>query len=161
LSPADVVLIAACSATLALTSRERAPDRDAPAAVGIILGSIAVGLAARAARNAGLVETQSIYLLNPVMDALIALWAFARHRAKPRDWTRLLILVSVGSIFASAAYGAAAKTPEARYLYASVLNALLITGLCGIGYGGLRDVASSLVAELRSRALARLPGRAR
>lgn len=162
MNPVDAWLCVACGGAMALTQMERNPDRDAPVAAGVISASLAVGIAARALRNAGYVETQTIYLLNPVMDLLIGFWALSAHRRAPREWTRLLILVSIASIFASAAYGYAAKTPQTKYQYAIALNALLIAGLCGIGYGGLKDGLGALGAWLRKYSVpGRLPIRGR
>lgn len=152
----DVWLCVACGGAMALTRLERTPDRDALTAVGLISASLAAGIAARALRNAGYVETQTIYLLNPAMDLLIGMWALGAHRRTRREWTRLLILVSFASLLASAAYGAAAKTPETRYAYAVALNALLVAGLCGIGWNGLRDGFADLGRRMRRHPV---PGR--
>lgn len=155
----DAFLCVACGAALGLTRLERRPDPDAPVAVGIITASLAVGIVARAMRNEGWVSTQTIYYLNPVMDALIGAWAVQHYRAKPREWLQFLKMSSYAAIGISVAYGAAVKTPDTRYLYAVALNALLIAGLCAIGARGARDGLSAL-ARYGRRALATPTGAA-
>jgi hypothetical protein len=151
----DVWLCAACGAAAVLTRIEKRQDPETTQAVAIIGASLLAGIGARALRNAGYVETSTIYLLNPAMDFMIGWWALAAHRRRPREWTRLLYLLSFAAIMASAAYGAAHKTPGTRYVYAVALNALLVAGLCGVSWGGLRDGLADLGAWARRGPLSR------
>lgn len=134
----DAGLCLACAGTFLVTRLDPEAGVDNRNAVAIISFSLLLGISARSLRNADLVDTLAIYHLNPVIDMTIGAWAWRLHILQPREWTRLLALTSFAALAASAAYGLVTLAPGARYIYALTLNALLLTALGGIGWGGIR-----------------------